>query len=582
MVAVPPLVTGRTAIDSIGDIYQYVPPNLVPATPPPAPPLIVGRVATDSTDTVFEYVPPNMVQRSGTVSPPVNTSPPFISIVSGGPVVGSQCVRTNPGTWIPPGPYTNQWQSGGVNIPGATGLGYIIQASDVGKLITIIVTVTNEGGSLSATSNALGPITGTAVFDPLSLFTGSTVGAYYRDSGNSANTPALWKDISGGGNDATQTTAANQLIKTTGYKDLPCYRTANLLVSSSSGFNLPAGFPINRQNYAWWIIFRMRSVHSRTFFQLGQSLLDGYTDISNSSNTALGPWIFRTAGGTLQSATVSGGLSNVAILIMSSSGTGVTLRLNGQQYNFSAYDAGSIAGGQLFFGNNAFINGEVYEFGVINRPLTGGEITNIESYFTSMMNSLPAHGLTVIDGDSLTEGWHAEIGMGWPTELDNDLGSTWKQISLGIAGRTANQMSADIVYTKNLYDSGFAKKIYVIFAGTNDLGDGNLSEAQTWTALQNCTQTMLAAGFQTIMCTVVPRGLGSPNWNSTKEAARLSLNSSILAAGPSITTTTCNFAGIPELQDPTNPTYFDTDQLHLLDPSFTLLKNAIRPVILGL
>lgn len=159
MVAVPPLVTGRTVIDSIGDIYQYTPPTLTPSSPPPVPPLTVRRIATDSVGDVYEYVPPNLVKRT-LPPPPVNTSPPAISIVTGGGAVGSQIARTNPGNWVPPGPYTNQWQSGGVDIPGATGLGYIAQDSDVGNMITVVLTVTNEGGSLSSTSNAVGPITG--------------------------------------------------------------------------------------------------------------------------------------------------------------------------------------------------------------------------------------------------------------------------------------------------------------------------------------------------------------------------------------------------------------------------------------
>lgn len=157
---VSPLVTGRTVLDRNGDIYQYQPPNFVPATPPPVGPMVIGgRVSTDSVGDVFEYVPPSLIQRS-LPPPPTNTSPPVITIVTGGGAVGSLIARSQPGTWVPPGPYTNQWQSGGVNIPGATATTYTAQESDVGHSITVIVTVTTEGGSLSATSNAVGPITG--------------------------------------------------------------------------------------------------------------------------------------------------------------------------------------------------------------------------------------------------------------------------------------------------------------------------------------------------------------------------------------------------------------------------------------
>lgn len=154
---VSPLVTGRTVIDRNGDIYQYTPPTLTPSAPPPVPPLVVRRIATDNAGTVFEYTPPTLTRR--TPLPPTNSTPPQIVIVTGGGAVGSQIVRQNPGTWVPPGPYANQWQSAGVNIPGATAVSYNAQASDVGNMITLVVTVTTEGGSLSATSNAIGPIT---------------------------------------------------------------------------------------------------------------------------------------------------------------------------------------------------------------------------------------------------------------------------------------------------------------------------------------------------------------------------------------------------------------------------------------
>lgn len=155
---VSPLVTGRTVIDRNGDIYQYTPPTLTPATPPPVSPLVVRRIATDAVGDVYEYVPPDLVKRS-LPPPPTNSTPPAIVIVTGGGAVGSQIVRNNPGTFVPPGPYTNQWLSAGVPIPGATAVSYNAQASDVGNMISLIVTVTNEGGSVSATSNTLGPIT---------------------------------------------------------------------------------------------------------------------------------------------------------------------------------------------------------------------------------------------------------------------------------------------------------------------------------------------------------------------------------------------------------------------------------------
>lgn len=93
-----------------------------------------------------------------TVAPPVNTVAP---VVSGATIVGSVLSCTS-GTWSPTGTFTYQWQSGGSNISGQTGTSYTTQAVDVGKLIACTVTCAGSGGSTSATSNAVGPITSTA------------------------------------------------------------------------------------------------------------------------------------------------------------------------------------------------------------------------------------------------------------------------------------------------------------------------------------------------------------------------------------------------------------------------------------
>lgn len=96
----------------------------------------------------------------GTLTPalgkPVNTVLPH---ATGSTVVGNT-ITCDEGTWNPAGDnFTRQWQSGGTNISGATGTSYTTQVSDETHSITCIVTATNESGSTSATSNAVGPIT---------------------------------------------------------------------------------------------------------------------------------------------------------------------------------------------------------------------------------------------------------------------------------------------------------------------------------------------------------------------------------------------------------------------------------------
>lgn len=82
---------------------------------------------------------------------PVNSVAPAIT---GTATVGETLTVTN-GTWSGSPTYTRQWKRDGANISGATGLTYVLVAADSGKTITCVVTATNAGGAVTATSNAV-------------------------------------------------------------------------------------------------------------------------------------------------------------------------------------------------------------------------------------------------------------------------------------------------------------------------------------------------------------------------------------------------------------------------------------------
>ncbi len=82
--------------------------------------------------------------------PPVNTVLPAIT----GTAQEGQTLSASTGTWSnSPSSYVYQWKRDGVAISGATGASYFLDTIDVGKVITVTVTATNTGGSVSATSN---------------------------------------------------------------------------------------------------------------------------------------------------------------------------------------------------------------------------------------------------------------------------------------------------------------------------------------------------------------------------------------------------------------------------------------------
>lgn len=97
-------------------------------------------------------------------SAPVNS---VLPVISGTTQIGSTLTTTT-GTWTnSPTGFIYQWLRGGVNISGATSSTYLLVSADNAAMITVAVTATNAGGSASATSAGVGPIT--APFTPASL-----------------------------------------------------------------------------------------------------------------------------------------------------------------------------------------------------------------------------------------------------------------------------------------------------------------------------------------------------------------------------------------------------------------------------
>lgn len=108
---------------------------------------------------------------SSQVAAPVNT---VLPVISGTAQVGLTLSVSN-GTWTNNPTFTYQWTLSGSNILGATTNTYAPQGSDVGSVVTCVVTGTNTGGSNTAT--AVGSTVVAAVFSLVGTAGSATVGS---------------------------------------------------------------------------------------------------------------------------------------------------------------------------------------------------------------------------------------------------------------------------------------------------------------------------------------------------------------------------------------------------------------------
>jgi hypothetical protein len=237
-----------------------------------------------------------------------------------------------------------------------------------------------------------------------------------------------------------------------------------------------------------------------------------------------------------------------------------------------------LTGGTLFArtdGNS--INGEIYEFGLLDRTLTAKEITSLETYAQAHYGrSWPTFGQVFIDGDSLCEGNGSTTLLCWPVTLDNNIGATYIQRSQALGGTSIQTQAGNASSNSGAYDGTLTKNIAFCWLGTNDIVAGARTSAQILADLQTWVTAFHGAGFKTIVGTILPRGDAS----GANETTRLAVNAGI----PGLTSldATCDIAGISQLSDPNNATYYQSDKIHLTDASYALVEALVRPAILAL
>jgi hypothetical protein len=94
------------------------------------------------------------------LAPPINLTLPVILGIT---AVG-QTLTSSVGSWAnAPDSYARQWRRDGIDIAGAQGVAYLLDAADLGAMISVAVTATNVVGSTTAISDEVGPVMATAV-----------------------------------------------------------------------------------------------------------------------------------------------------------------------------------------------------------------------------------------------------------------------------------------------------------------------------------------------------------------------------------------------------------------------------------
>jgi len=402
--------------------------------------------------------------------------------------------------------------------------------------------------------------------------------------GASTLTVVTWYDQSGNGYNATASSNHPTITSGNTISGIQPITFCAANGQGSSKLTIPSGLSVSTQS-----------------FSVAQAYASGGGLLNFNSILSIGTQIniwWEKYNGVLQgSSTFTGGdkkkftprHGQTDSFILSGDASGKYMRLNGQDQSVGAYvnatATGATIGGSTLVSTS---NIEVFAYVVYDSALSTGDKNSIESAFSTAFKSNIARTSKIIyDGDSITAGYTTgSYHYGWPRVVSSVLGQQAHVVNVAVPGSTSAGCYSNRTQVTGRYDSGFAKNVSVYFAGTNDL-DGRATGTivgygtTVWTTYTlPYVEAMQAAGFTRVLVgTAIARNWGgSAQDKLDKEAERLVYNQLIRDNAVAEGYTVIDFAGLSEMSDHSNTTYF-VDGVHPTRTGYNVMGTYAAPII---
>ena len=195
----------------------------------------------------------------------------------------------------------------------------------------------------------------------------------------------------------------------------------------------------------------------------------------------------------------------------------------------------------------------------------------------------PTNNLLVPIGDSQTYGpiRIESGGTNYAKTTLTSLGATWLGTNASIWGTTIALIKAAIpttISTVAQAHSSAPQRVAVLWAGTNDVNSG-VTGAVAYADTVTAAGLLRTGGFTHVIgLNMLKRGTGA---HAQYETQRQAYNSA-MAADSTTFDAKVDVAGIAELDDVTNTTYYHTDQIHVKAAGHALIAAAVTTAVQGL
>jgi hypothetical protein len=433
--------------------------------------------------------------------------------------------------------------------------------------------------------------------------------AVYSDAGStpaaSGTGVAQWNDISGANNHLTQTSAGNR----------PVYNSYTAAVTSAGASQVVlygSAANVYQPSYPASILFD--GVNS--FLNIPTSLAvtgSGCTMVVCAKGSGISPMALGTGSGgsTLTFGWFGGfpqkvGLWNGSFLQFANStylpvlapmvyGLRASAPLNETRFYLGTNQStaaagnwlpGALTGGSVGranganaapFGNFSF-SGEISEAVIFSSALSNSDMATLLADMQAA-NHLRADSnanQVVFVGDSLTAGGPPlkPISKNYPAIVCQQSGWAFKPLMVAVPGQTiAQQMSLVSGELAAMDLTPFGKSVAVVCCGSNDVVAGRTS-AQILTDLAAMGTTLQTAGYKVILATITPRTLPSD-----QAATLAAVNAGLRTGYSAFANALVDWAIDPRLADPTNTTYYNSDQCHQTDVGDGVKAQLVKPAL---
>lgn len=209
---------------------------------------------------------------------------------------------------------------------------------------------------------------------------------------------------------------------------------------------------------------------------------------------------------------------------------------------------GGFAGASSITPNFAAI-GNYYYAAIYTRPLSVSEIASNHAHVSSLLarrgvtirNELPNRSAVICDGDSITLGSGSGTSLAYPIKLDALMTNRYNYANYGISGQTVASIASNASLKMAGINSvgGAGTRVYILFAGTNDMAFAPNIATATYNNIRNAAQAAKNAGYSVVVASTMSRGggLGGGQTVSGFETDRTAMNSLLRADFPTVVST---------------------------------------------